>query len=238
MAPARRQPSTIMTRARCECAAIEGARATGNRGNTVIATCRANSARTAALVGPSNIYKFFALCSFALSACSSLSPQDQEVLTAEAMVISQNFVGELLPTLQQALQSGGPANAIEVCSQRAPQIAAELSVSSGWTVKRVSLKPRNASSATPDAWERRILQRFDRRQQSGEEAADLHTSAVVGNEYRFMKAQPVMPLCLTCHGDNLATEVSQALSDFYPADLATGYSAGQVRGAISLRKEL
>lgn len=163
---------------------------------------------------------------------------DLSAMESEAQAITQSFVGTLLPTLQGALAAGGPSEAIAVCSERAPQIAADLSTESGWSVRRVSLKPRNTGIATPDDWERAMLEDFDRRQQAGEAGASIRAAGVVDGEYRFLQAQPTMPLCLTCHGDNLAAEVQSALAEHYPDDMATGYSAGQIRGAISLRTSL
>jgi hypothetical protein len=49
-----------------------------------------------------------------------------------------------------------------------------------------------------------------------------------------MQAQGVEPLCLVCHGKGLSDEVKATLEEYYPDDLATGYSLGQVRGAISV----
>jgi hypothetical protein len=171
-----------------------------------------------------------------LSACTQTESANLSSLESEARDLTQQFVATLLPTLQNAMAQGGPTEAIAVCSVRAPQIAEELSADSGWNVRRVSLKPRNASLAIPDEWERLTLQDFDRRQQGGEAGPTISASAVVDGEYRYMQAQPTMPLCLTCHGQTVATEVRSALAEHYPMDLATGYTQGQIRGAISLRR--
>lgn len=168
--------------------------------------------------------------------CSQPSSEaDLSELNRQATEITQRFVGTLLPTLQSAMADGGPTQAIEVCSVRAPEIAAALSEETGWSVRRVSLKARNLALAEPDDWEREILQSFDDRQQAGEMGSAISTAAVVGGEYRFMQAQPAMPLCLTCHGQNISQEVQSVLATYYPNDTATGYTEGQIRGAISLR---
>ena len=176
----------------------------------------------------------------ALTACGSGAPPavDTAALQAQARDISQRFVGTLLPTLQQAMASGGPVNAIEVCAVQAPRIAQALSDETGWSVRRVSLKTRNTVNATPDAFERSVLQAFDSRQQSGEAGPAINHAEVRDGEFRYLQAQPAQPLCLTCHGNNLAAEVSSALSRLYPGDTATGYQAGEIRGAISLRHAL
>jgi len=173
-----------------------------------------------------------------LTGCNDTEEVDLAALDTEARSLTQNFVSTLLPTLQGALAAGGPVEAINVCSERAPEIAAELSANSGWSVRRVSLKPRNADIASPDTWEQATLADFDRRQQSGEAGGTINTSAIVDGEYRYMQAQPTMPLCLTCHGEDLDPAVRSALAEHYPNDTATGYSAGQIRGAISLRTNL
>tara|TARA_R110002072_G_scaffold136124_2_gene278271 strand:- start:261365 stop:262018 length:654 start_codon:yes stop_codon:yes gene_type:complete len=181
---------------------------------------------------------------FAMAGCQpetdatvAVSEPPAEMVT-QAQALSGQFVGTLLPTLQAAMQQGGPVQGIEVCSVAAPQIAADLSEESGWGVRRVSLKARNQEMAIPDAWESAILSEFDQRQLAGEAAAQINAAAVVDGEFRYMQAQPAGPLCLTCHGTEISADVSAALSQHYPADTATGYTAGQIRGAISLRKAL
>lgn len=173
-----------------------------------------------------------------LAGCGGAGQIDTTALDEQARDLTQRFVGTLLPTLQNAMASGGPVAAIAVCSQRAPEIAAELSTDSGWSVRRVSLRPRNVGSATPDSWERQTLEDFARRQQAGAAGGAINRAAIVDGEYRYMQAQPTMPLCLPCHGQNLSADVRTALAQHYPDDMATGYAAGEIRGAISLRTPL
>lgn len=156
----------------------------------------------------------------------------------QAAALANEFVGLLKPQLKGALAEGGPTHAIAVCADVAPGIADSLSAQSGWTVRRVSLKSRNASRAVPDSWERKVLMEFDRRRAAGEEPADLHFGEVVNGQYRYMQAQVVEPVCLVCHGKGLSDEVQETLQEYYPDDWATGYSLGEVRGAISLSGKL
>lgn len=161
-----------------------------------------------------------------------------EVLVAEAQALVQQFAGQLKPQLQQAMEEGGASHAIEVCSAVAPVIASELSASSGWSVKRVSLRQRNHTSARPDDWETARLEEFNQRQAAGEAPGQIRAAGVTNGQYRYMQAQGVEPLCLACHGQNISAEVREALRQHYPEDQATGYSLGEVRGAISLIKDL
>mgnify|MGYP001346161399 CR=1 FL=1 len=136
------------------------------------------------------------------------------------------------------ISRSGPEGAIPVCKDMAPKMAGEISKETGWKIRRVSLKARNDARAIPDAWEKAALEDFDMRAAAGEPVANLEKGETVGNEYRFVKALPVQPLCLACHGavEQMSPAVKTALARHYPDDRATGYSLGQIRGAISVRK--
>ncbi len=178
------------------------------------------------------------ILSMALTQQTALAEVDKAKLKQEAVSIVKKFGGTLKPALKKALQSGGPAHAVSVCSETAPKIAQQLRNESGWYVKRVSLKPRNSSSAIPDTWEQKVLQQFDQRQAQGESAEKMAFAEVVDGKFRFMKAQGVEPVCLTCHAAMIAPDTEAALKKSYPDDKARGYSLGQIRGAFSLAKDL
>jgi mono/diheme cytochrome c family protein len=122
-------------------------------------------------------------------------------------------------------------------------MAKAASEQSGWAIRRVSLRNRNPK-AVPDAWELAALKDFDQRAAAGETPATLEKFGVVdtasGKEYRYMKALPMQQVCLACHGaaDAIAPDVAEKIHTLYPADKATGYSLGDIRGAITIRKAL
>lgn len=157
---------------------------------------------------------------------------------AEARALVQDYVGQLKPALMNAMTNGGPVNAVAVCAEEAPRIAASLSTSSGWDIRRVSLKPRNHRTAKPDAFTRDVLEAFDARLAGGEPIASLEHAEIHSGEFRYLKAQPTEPLCLTCHGTDIAPAVSAAIRRFYPEDAATGYRPGEIRGAFYLRRAI
>ncbi len=174
------------------------------------------------------------LCSFSSLAQKS----DIDVLKSQAITIVKQFGGTLKPLLKKSLTEGGVKQAIEICSIKAPEIAEKLSLSTYWQVKRVSLKARNNHSATPTAWEKASLEEFNQRQQQGESAKTIVKAEIINNEFRFMKAQGVTPLCLTCHGSELNDDTKAVLKKYYSKDQAVGYSLGEIRGAFSLTKKL
>jgi len=164
-------------------------------------------------------------------------------LLAEARKVAGAVPPKLLQVLTDEIAKGGPESAVEVCRDKAPQMAKAASEQSGWTIRRVSLQNRNPK-AVPDAWERAALEDFDRRAAAGESPATLEKGEVVTvgerQEYRYMKALPVQQICLACHGtaDKIKPEVSAQLQKHYPDDKGTGYSIGQIRGAMTLRRAL
>jgi Protein of unknown function (DUF3365) len=170
--------------------------------------------------------------------------QDVAKMTEESRAVAGGFAQKLGGELKQAIAQGGPDGAIGVCKNIAPQIASELSLKNGWHVSRVSLKTRNTMLGVPDAWEQKVLAEFDARAARGDDPAKLEFAEVVsepaGQYFRYMKALPVQPLCLSCHGGatDVAPAVKAKLGTEYPHDKATGYSTGQIRGAITIKRPL
>lgn len=180
-----------------------------------------------------------------LGACTSLpsTPTASEADVAGARAAAGKLGGKLKNELQAALGSAGPEAAIDVCKERAPAIAAEVSAASGYRVTRVSPKNRNPAGA-PDAWETAALNALETRLAAGEPADTLETWEVVEVSgrpvLRYAKAIPTAPLCLTCHGpaDALSAGVRARLAADYPHDRATGYAPGMLRGLFSVSKPL
>lgn len=182
--------------------------------------------------------KEFLLAATLLAA--TLAHANDEAMLAEARKVAAELPPKLMATLQEEMSKSGPEGAISVCKDMAPKAAGDVLQRTGWKVKRVSLKPRNEARAIPDAWEKAALEDFDKRAAAGESPAKLEKGEKVGDEYRFVKALPTQGLCLSCHGsaDQISPAVKAALAQHYANDLAIGYSAGQIRGAISVRKGL
>lgn len=159
------------------------------------------------------------------------SPGDEE----RARDAVADFGVALKAELTSAMQEGGPLKAIEVCNTRAPAIAEAVSLDSGMSVSRVSLRNRNPGNA-PNEWQSVVLQDFEARLAGGEAADALIWQEIADNggerEYRFMKAIPTAPLCLACHGEAIAPPVAEKIVELYPGDRATGYREGDIRGAF------
>jgi hypothetical protein len=167
--------------------------------------------------------------------------EEQAAMAAEARKTAGSLIQQLGGELKQAIGAQGPDGAIAVCKEKAPAIAASLSKSSGFDVKRVSPKNRNPAGV-PDAWEAEAQAGLEKRLAAGEKPETLDTWQVVdtpaGKQFRYAKALPVQPVCLTCHGEAIPDAVKVRLAAEYPNDKATGYQAGMVRGIISIKRTL
>jgi len=185
-----------------------------------------------------------AACAAPQSPEDSSGAEDRSALAAEARKVAGGMQQRLAGKLLGEIQANGAEAAIGVCKTIAPEAAAQISRETGWRVTRVSLRTRNPALGAPDAWEQRVLAGFDARAARGEKADALEHADVVqepqGRYFRYMKALPVMPLCVSCHGDaaSIPAGIKARLAQEYPHDRATGYSPGQIRGAISIKRPL
>lgn len=174
-------------------------------------------------------------------AAATPAPAPAADLATRAATIAVDFGTRLKTELQAALQQGGPVAAIAVCHERAPAIAMALGETSGWEVRRTSLRVRNPDNA-PDAWERGVLESFEERVAAGESPAALEQQATITigehHYFRYMKAIPTGDVCTACHGAVIAPDVQARLGELYPDDRATGFRPGDLRGAFSLTRKI
>lgn len=158
---------------------------------------------------------------------------------AQARELVKIFGSDLKSVLKTTMGTAGPIKALEVCHVQAGPIADKNSASSTWDIARTSLKVRNENNA-PDAFELAVLQQFEQRKAAGESLKTMEYAETVQANgktlYRYMKPIPTAGLCLACHGSTLADDVSTKINELYPNDTATGFAAGDIRGAFTLQK--
>jgi len=136
--------------------------------------------------------------------------------------------------LMETIGSEGPVAAIRVCSEEAPEIARQVSADSSLTVSRTSLKVRNPDNAA-NARERAVLELWRNKVEGGTPASALEPFASDSDDFLWMKPIIAEPPCLMCHGSDVPEAVADAIAERYPRDRATGYSAGDLRGAFVVR---
>ena len=144
-----------------------------------------------------------------------------------AIARGAEILAPLKNELKQALLAGmqeGPVHAISVCRDQAPAIAASLSVD-GIEIGRTSHRLRNPANVAP-RWVDNALQSY---LQAGADRAPITVSLPDGRA-GYVEPIVLQPLCVACHGENLAPDVAAQISETYPEDAATGFEVGDLRG--------
>ncbi len=156
-------------------------------------------------------------------------------LVAKSRDAVKSLGGALKGRLEEAMQQGGPVNALGVCNIEASGIADKVSKEKGVKVSRVSEKNRNPNNAA-DGWKKAVLENFAARYDKGEALDKMEFSETVTvngkKEFRYMKPIGVQSACLDCHGKEIKPDVQAKLKTLYPNDKATGYKTGDLRGAF------
>ncbi|MEW6335910.1 MAG: Tll0287-like domain-containing protein [Acidobacteriota bacterium] len=153
-----------------------------------------------------------------------------------AQTTAKAMATELMGRLMKELSAGGPVQAVRVCSEVAPAIAAAHS-KDGVKIRRVTAKARNPMS-TPDAFEAERLARLEAAHAAGQPLSDVveWVEEDGARSLRLLRPIQVGKACLACHGDPATIDpaVKKLLAERYPEDRATGYREGDFRGAVSV----
>jgi len=169
-----------------------------------------------------------------VAACGGGPPSEQEIARARAQ--AEDGAARLMETLFQelvnALKAGPPEEALVVCGKRAQQLTRVIERETGVMVRRTSLRSRNPLNA-PDAYERRWLEQAAASPPTAAHA-EVVQAADGGYQLRYLRPIRVAKLCTPCHGEELTPAVRDAVQGQYPADRATGYKPGDLRGAVSV----
>lgn len=176
----------------------------------------------------------YILALFITTQLNAAQHTNEQQLEIKAKQITKKFATELKENLQSAIKNGGLIAGVRICNSKAPEIAKSYSIA-GWEIGRTSLKTRNTANKPTDK-EGIILEDFAKKQLAGQDIASLSYSNynTKTKQYHFMKAIPTNQICLACHGENIASELSNEIDKLYPSDLAKGYKLGDLRGAFSL----
>ena len=149
---------------------------------------------------------------------------------ARADVVAAQFQKALQAELSAAMQKGGPIAAIGVCHSAAPTIAQELSDGSGLVLSRIAERNRNPGGTIPAE----LADLYDELKREPVKAGAPHViNARIDGRDVSLRAIPMQDQpCSVCHGTAVKPEVRQAIEGLYPGDKATGFKAGELRGAM------
>jgi hypothetical protein len=138
------------------------------------------------------------------------------------MQAQSDMLDQLLRRLTDALSRGGPAAAISICQQEAPQIAESVGRKHGVAIGRTSFRLRNPRNDPPE-WARPLVE---------QRLAEPQFVDLPDGRLGALLPIRLKPQCTLCHGPEaeLAEEVKAALDEQYPEDQATGFQEGDLRG--------
>jgi hypothetical protein len=180
------------------------------------------------------IVRTLAIVSLAVTACSKKQedPPGPGPVNEADRARAAALVGELKKTLVGALTGAlgqGASAAVEMCHTMAPSLTASLA-REGAVIGRATERPRNPLNEAR-GWQAEALTTFQQLHAKGTPLAG-QTFARTLPDGRLAYAEPlvIQEMCLTCHGSAIAPEVQAVLAAKYPADKATGYAVGDLRG--------
>jgi len=151
---------------------------------------------------------------------AEVSPREME----QAKNALEPFKEQLVDALTGALEEGGPETAIAICREKAPQIAAELSVD-GIRMGRTSHRLRNPANA-PEPWVEPLLAAYLEEPENSQPRAVRLDDSTIG----YVEPIYAMSFCLSCHGPSLEPTLEETIRSLYPEDQATGFRMNDVRG--------
>ena len=158
----------------------------------------------------------------------ALSATEVGVETSRAQ--AAGFLKELRLRLQAGMAES-PMAAIAVCQDEAPKIAERWSTEAA-IVRRTALRLRQPHNAASEADQATMLA-FSKRLAAGESASSVEEFSVTADgSMRYARALVTEAPCLVCHGETLAPAIAKTIGERYPADRATGFRLGDLRGIV------
>ena len=158
---------------------------------------------------------------------ASEAPAEWRPAIARAQEAFAQVQSTLKARLEAEMKAGGPEAAVRVCRDEAQALTARVARDQRLDVGRTSHKLRNPANA-PRAWALSTVAAH-----AGAKAAAVTPVAVdLGGRIGVLGPIPTGEVCVVCHGAAAALPPSivAAIRDAYPADRATGFAPGDLRG--------
>jgi hypothetical protein len=172
------------------------------------------------------------------TSASALNPKaetdaDADAAQRRAEAATMDLSRSLRDALMSKMASEGPVASIEFCHVNAPLIAEAVAQRHGVSVGRVGVRVRNPDNAAT-TWRDAMLKTFVAQAAAGQPADQLTHVQVDPTDrvLRYARGIRTDAVCLACHGPAVSPQVTKAINARYPQDAASGFSEGQLRGAI------
>jgi hypothetical protein len=146
---------------------------------------------------------------------------------SRADVVIADVHAALLRELQSKLEKGGPILALRVCHMTPGLLARRVRERDGLAAGFTSDRLRNPANAPP-AWAAGLIARHAGRRMSAVDGYAVN----LGNRVGVLRPIAEHAICANCHGplDQVDPAVRRELRRRYPADRATDFAPGEIRG--------
>ena len=173
-----------------------------------------------------------------LTACGPSGPTDPDPVSrtpsidtaawmARGLEVTNAAQQALGGELKAALERGGIDEAVPYCQVHALPITDSVAAVYDAAVSRTALRVRNPANE-PTPGERTVLEAW-----RAQEDVPVPTIRLEDGTVLYHRPILMMPLCLQCHGtvgEDLTEADYDLITERYPDDQATGFSAGELRG--------
>ena len=161
---------------------------------------------------------------------SSLIADTNSVHIGES--VSTALIQKLGSELKTQMINNGPVAALGFCNASAQNLTQEISVSSHYNIKRVSLLDRNPKNRA-NAQEAAILNGWQETLNASKPLPAYEIRSAGNVDYYYKPLVINNEMCLKCHGNiDMQSELGLAIKAAYPTDRAIGYKMGDLRGMI------
>jgi predicted acyltransferase len=174
--------------------------------------------------------KFSTLLLSTLILSSSLIADSKSMQIGDT--VSTALIQKLGSELKAQMMTNGPVAALGFCNASAQTLTQEVSHSSHYSVKRVSLLDRNPQNRA-NAQESAILNAWQNTLNTSKPlpSYEIHSDGNMDHYYKPLVINNDM--CLKCHGAvDPQSQLGLAIKTAYPNDHAIGYKMGDLRGMI------
>lgn len=154
----------------------------------------------------------------------------------KGQAIAAQAFGVLSSRLGKAIADAGLTNAIQFCSVHGITLTAAVGVTNDVALRRVTHRPRNPLNRA-DTNELELIRYFESELKKGTTPKPTIATNRTGFYTYYAPIVLSLPLCLNCHGQpgqDIQPEVLAQLKATYPADEATGFKLGLLRGLWSV----
>lgn len=170
-----------------------------------------------------------------LSTSVAFSQEDQFV--KEARSLAADLKQSLMKNLSAKMAKEGAVAAVPFCHANVKVIAkgAAKDRLEKYEFGRTSHKVRNGANR-PQPWAEVYLKAFQWKKKE-EVKKDYLVHRLDDGKRVYLEPLYVEAKCLTCHGQNVAKDVSGKIKELYPQDQAVGFGLGEFRGFLWVKEK-